>query len=46
MYKNSAILIVCMNGTIFTTKNKDLTSGSLGIPGVCLLYGILVYQSL
>ena len=23
-----------------------LTSGSLGIPGVCLLYGILVYQSL
>ena len=23
-----------------------LTSGSLGIPGVCMLYGILVYQSL
>lgn len=23
-----------------------LTSGTLGIPGVCLLYGILVYQSL
>lgn len=23
-----------------------LTSGALGIPGVCLLYGILVYQSL
>ena len=22
-----------------------LTSGSLGIPGVCMLYGILVYQS-
>lgn len=23
-----------------------LTTGSLGIPGVCLLYGILYYQSL
>lgn len=23
-----------------------LTSGTLGIPGVCLLYGILAYQSL
>ena len=23
-----------------------LTTGSLGIPGVCMLYGILVYQSL
>lgn len=23
-----------------------LTSGILGIPGVCLLYGILVYQNL
>ena len=23
-----------------------LTSGSLGIPGVCLLYGILFYQNL
>ncbi|WP_347458034.1 pro-sigmaK processing inhibitor BofA family protein [Clostridium sp. C105KSO13] len=23
-----------------------LTTGSLGIPGVCLLYGILIYQSL
>lgn len=23
-----------------------LTSGSLGIPGVCLLYGILFYQTL
>lgn len=23
-----------------------LTSGTLGIPGVCLLYGILVYQNL
>lgn len=23
-----------------------LTTGSLGIPGVCLLYGILFYQSL
>lgn len=23
-----------------------LTTGSLGIPGVCLLYGILLYQSL
>lgn len=23
-----------------------LTSGTLGIPGVCLLYGILVYRSL
>lgn len=23
-----------------------LTSGGLGIPGVCLLYGILVFQSL
>lgn len=23
-----------------------LTSGSLGIPGVCLLYGILVFQTL
>lgn len=23
-----------------------LTSGTLGIPGVCLLYGILVYQIL
>ena len=23
-----------------------LTSGSLGVPGVCLLYGILIYQNL
>lgn len=23
-----------------------LTSGTLGIPGVCLLYGIMVYQNL
>ncbi|MCI9153213.1 Pro-sigmaK processing inhibitor BofA [Lachnospiraceae bacterium] len=23
-----------------------LTSGTLGIPGVCLLYGILIYQNL
>ncbi len=23
-----------------------LTSGSLGIPGVCLLYGIMIYQNL
>lgn len=23
-----------------------LTTGSLGIPGVCLLYGILIYQNL
>lgn len=23
-----------------------LTSGGLGIPGVCLLYGILIYQNL
>lgn len=23
-----------------------LTSGTLGIPGVCLLYGILIYQTL
>ncbi len=23
-----------------------LTSGSLGVPGVCLLYGIMIYQSL
>lgn len=23
-----------------------LTSGTLGIPGVCLLYGILLYQNL
>lgn len=23
-----------------------LTAGSLGIPGVCLLYGILLFQSL
>lgn len=23
-----------------------LTSGALGIPGVCLLYGILIYQNL
>ena len=23
-----------------------LTSGMLGIPGVCLLYGILIYQNL
>lgn len=23
-----------------------LTTGSLGIPGVCLLYGIMFYQSL
>ncbi len=23
-----------------------LTSGTLGIPGVCLLYGILIYQIL
>ena len=31
---------VGLNGLSF------LTSGSLGIPGVCMLYGILVYQSL
>ena len=23
-----------------------LTSGTLGIPGVCLLYGVLLYQNL
>lgn len=23
-----------------------LTSGTLGVPGVCLLYGILIYQNL
>ncbi len=23
-----------------------LTSGSLGIPGVCLLYGIMIFQNL
>lgn len=23
-----------------------LTTGTLGIPGVCLLYGILIYQNL
>lgn len=31
---------VGMNGLSF------LTSGTLGIPGVCLLYGILFYQNL
>lgn len=23
-----------------------ITSGTLGVPGVCLLYGILIYQNL
>lgn len=33
-------LAVGMNGISF------LTSGFFGLPGVCLLYGILIYQNL
>lgn len=37
---NNNLLNVGLNTTTF------LTSGILGIPGVCLLYGILFYQNL
>lgn len=37
---NENTLNVGMNAITF------LTTGSLGIPGVCLLYGVLFYQSL
>lgn len=37
---DSNTLTVGLNAVSF------LTTGSLGIPGVCLLYGILFYQTL
>lgn len=48
-------LIFFINQYIIPTENawkvglnavSFLTSGTLGIPGVCLLYGILIYQNL
>ena len=38
-----AVMGICL---IYFINQSFLTSGSLGIPGVCMLYGILVYQSL
>lgn len=48
-------LIIFINQYILTDQKilnvglnalSVLTSGTLGIPGVCLLYGILFYQNL
>ena len=45
-FTNEILASSGMSVAVGLTGLSFLTSGTLGLPGVCLLYGILFYQNL
>ena len=45
-FMNHYVLLDQTSGNVGVNAASLFTSGALGVPGVCLLYGILIFQNL